>query len=135
MLKKGVPMEKIIPEFLIQKIKRQYSEEETKLILEGLLAEKKTTFRVNRIRSSWQEVAENLKENHIEFSQVDFWEDAFMLEKADEEKIRQLEIYQSGKIYLQNLSAMLPVLALEPQAGENILDMCAAPRRKNGTNC
>jgi len=134
-VKKGVFMEKIIPEFLIQKIKQQYSEEETKLIFEGLLAEKKTTFRVNRIRSSWQEVAKTLEENHIEFSKADFWEDAFILEKADEERIRELELYKNGKIYLQNLSAMLPVLVLNPQARENILDMCAAPRGENFSNC
>ena len=122
-------MKKVIPEFLIEKVKQQYTEEEAKSILEGLLAEKKTTFRVNRIRSNWQEVVKVLEENKIEFSQADFWEDAFILEKEDEEKIKQLELYQSGKIYLQNLSAMLPVLVLNPQEKENILDMCAAPRR------
>jgi 16S rRNA (cytosine1407-C5)-methyltransferase len=35
-----------------------------------------------------------------------------------------------GHIYIQNLSSMLPTLALSPKPGEWILDMCAAPGSK-----
>jgi len=35
-----------------------------------------------------------------------------------------------GYLYLQNASSLLPPLALNPQSGENILDMCAAPGGK-----
>ena len=47
-----------------------------------------------------------------------------------EEEIRKLEIYENGEIYLQSLSSMLPPIILEPKAGENILDMTAAPGGK-----
>ena len=47
------------------------------------------------------------------------------------ERIKELEIYKQGKIYLQSLSSMLPPLVLNPKPQENILDMAAAPRRKN----
>ena len=40
------------------------------------------------------------------------------------------DAFYSGKIYLQSLSSILPVLALDTQAGENILDVCAAPGSK-----
>ena len=46
-------------------------------------------------------------------------------------RIKELEIYKQGKIYLQSLSSMLPPLVLNPKPQENILDMAAAPRRKN----
>lgn len=36
----------------------------------------------------------------------------------------------NGSIYIQNPSSWLPVLALDPVAGESILDMCAAPGGK-----
>lgn len=126
-------MEKIIPEFLIQKISNQYNPEETDLILEGLKKNKKTTFRVNKIKSSVQEIEENLRKNNIQFSKIDFIQDAFILENA--EKIRELDIYIDGKIYMQSLSSMLPVFILEPKERENILDMCSAPRWKNNSNC
>lgn len=37
---------------------------------------------------------------------------------------------EDGKIYIQNAASWLPVLALDPQPGETILDMCAAPGGK-----
>ena len=63
-----------------------------------------------------------------------FYEDAFIVEKSFEEQLKKLEIYGSGKIYIQSLSSMLPVLFLAPKDKENILDMCAAPRRKDNSN-
>lgn len=36
----------------------------------------------------------------------------------------------SGKVFIQNAASWLPVLALEPQQGEVILDVCAAPGGK-----
>lgn len=38
---------------------------------------------------------------------------------------------QAGQLYIQNAASWLPVLTLEPQAGERILDMCAAPGGKS----
>lgn len=40
------------------------------------------------------------------------------------------DAFYSGKIYLQSLSSMLPVLALDPQKADTILDVCAAPGSK-----
>lgn len=127
-------MEKVIPEFLVRRIKEEYPKE-AYLILDGLVADRKTTFRVNRIKSNVQEVIKTLKENKIAFSQANFGENAFILEDDNEEKLRQLDIYENGEIYLQSLSSMLPVIILDPKERENILDMCAAPRWKNFSDC
>ena len=126
-------MEKNIPEFLVNKIREEYNKEEAGLILDGLKKEKKTTFRINRIKSNIDEVKNVLNENNIEFQKVNFFDDAFILKKDYEEKIRKLDIYNDGKIYLQSLSSMMPVIVLEPKEKENILDMCSAPRRKDNS--
>lgn len=123
-------MEKIVPEFLIEKLESQYEKEDVEKIVNGLKEAKKTTFRVNKIKSNVNEIENVLKENNISFSKPDFYEDAFILDENSENKIKSLDIYESGKIYLQNLSAMMPVLVLEPKEKENILDMCAAPGGK-----
>ncbi len=39
-------------------------------------------------------------------------------------------LYAEGAIYLQSLSSMIPALALDPQPGESILDIAAAPGSK-----
>ena len=124
-----------IPEFLIRKINEQYNKEEVEVILEGLRQQKKTTFRVNRIKSTVKDIEQVLHENKIEFSKDSFLEDAFILNEEKEDKLREFDIYKEGKIYLQSLSSMIPVIILDPREKENILDMCAAPRRKNNSNC
>lgn len=128
-------MEKRIPDFLEKKIREEYNENEVELILSGLKADRKTTFRVNRIKATVQEIEKTLRENQISYSKLDGIEDGFIVEKEDEDKIRKMNIYQEGKIYLQSLSSMIPVFVLEPKEKENILDMCAAPRGKDITNC
>lgn len=42
----------------------------------------------------------------------------------DDERIR------NGEVYIQNAASWLPVLALDPRAGDVILDVCAAPGGK-----
>jgi len=40
------------------------------------------------------------------------------------------EEFRTGKIYIQNASSLLPVVALDAKPGELVLDMCAAPGGK-----
>lgn len=44
--------------------------------------------------------------------------------------IKNSEIAEDGSVYVQNAASWLPVLSLDPQPGEHILDMCAAPGGK-----
>lgn len=123
-------MEREIPNFLVEKLNEQYGNDYSEIIIQGLKSEKKTTFRVNRIKSNIAEISNILNENNIEFSKSDFFEDSFIVEKSFEEKIKKLDIYNLGKIYMQSLSSMMPVLVLEPKEKENIFDMCSAPGGK-----
>ena len=128
-------MEKDLHKFLIEKIVDQYGEDVAQEIFNGLQDNKKTTFRLNKVKSNFEEITKALNDNNIDFEKVNFYEDAFIVEKDFEEKLRNLELYNSGKIYMQSLSSMMPVLYLNPKEKENILDMCSAPRRKNNSNC
>ena len=127
-------MEKIIPDFFNKKIQEQYEKEEVEQIIEGLKQDKKTTFRVNLVKSNSDEIAKTLEENGISYEKSEYYDDVFILESNSEEIIKKLDIYQEGKIYLQSLSSMIPVFVLDPKPKENILDMCAAPRWKNFSN-
>lgn len=117
-----------IPEFLVEKLQKQYGKEISQKILEGYNKKRKTTFRVNTLKANVQEVEEILKEKEIKYQKVKWYKEAFIINNAKE--IEELEIYKNGKIYMQSLSSMLPPIVLAPKENEDILDMASAPGGK-----
>ncbi len=121
-------MEGRLPEFLTKMLKEQYGKEMTNEILQSYQVKRKTTFRVNTLKAKTEEIKEILEQNQIKYKTVKWSKEAFILENVTEKEIRNLSIYEEGKIYLQSLSSMLPPIILEPKEGTDILDMAAAPR-------
>ena len=119
-----------IPNFLTKRLERQYGLDIKEEILKGYLKKRYVTFRVNRIKSSVENIEEILRNNNIEFEKVAWFEDAFIVKNSLEKDITKLDIYKNGEIYLQSLSSMLPPIVLDPREGEDILDMAAAPGGK-----
>lgn len=103
---------------------------ETDEILSGLSSLRFTTFRVNTIKSTVNNIKAVLQRENIKFWQPKFSDKAFIIDQTNASKIKELDIFKNGEIYMQSLSSMLPPIVLNPQAGENILDMAAAPGGK-----
>ena len=118
-----------VPQFLVDKLNSQYGNELTNNIINGY-QKKFLTFRINRLKANVEEIEEILKREGFLYKRVAWYEDAFIVENSSEEDIRALSIYQEGKVYLQSLSSMLPVLFLGLKEGESVLDMAAAPGGK-----
>ncbi|MEI3395729.1 MAG: RsmB/NOP family class I SAM-dependent RNA methyltransferase [Clostridia bacterium] len=115
----------------LQKIlEKQYTEEYVTKIMSGYKKTRKTTLRVNTIKSSIEEIKNKLNEANIDYEQVDWSKEAFIIKNADEKIIQEMDIYKNGQIYLQSLSSMLPPIILDPKQGSDILDMAAAPGGK-----
>ncbi len=55
---------------------------------------------------------------------------AFILRSGRLRDLQETDIYKKGEVYVQSLSSMLPPLVLNPQPGERILDLTAAPGSK-----
>lgn len=123
-------MQNPIPQFLIDLLFKQYRQDITKKIIEGYKTQRDVTLRVNTLKSSINEIKQVLKDNKVEFEEVKWNENALIIKNATEQELRNLDIYEEGKIYLQSLSSMIPPIILEPKGGENILDMAAAPGGK-----
>jgi NOL1/NOP2/sun family putative RNA methylase len=123
-------MENRIPEFLKEKLIKQYGEELTDKIIEGYFTKRNLTFRINPLKTTKLAVIQFLNSQNIEYSDVSWYEDAIIIENVDESVIRETDMYKNGEIYLQSLSSMIPPIILEPKDNENILDMAAAPGGK-----
>lgn len=123
-------MKKEIPNFLYEKLLKQYGEELTNKIIEGYSKNRPVTLRINTLKNNIQNVQGILENLGYSAKQVEWYKDALIIEKITESDIRQLDIYNNGEIYMQSLSSMMPVIMLEPKPEENILDMAAAPGGK-----
>lgn len=119
----------MIPETLLQRIRAVYPEHAAK-IEAGLQVRRFVTLRVNRLKLSAEEFAATLTQRRISFERIAYDADAFLLHDVREDAVMGMPEYADGALYLQSLSSMLPPLFLAPQAGENILDMTAAPGGK-----
>ena len=122
-------MEKL-PDFLLTKLNKDYSQEEVIRILEGYKTKRILSFRVNTIKTTAEEIEQELIKNEIEFEKVKWSKEAFVILNKAEKEIQELEMYKNGKIYLQSLSSMLPPIVLNPMPKNDILDMTAAPGGK-----
>lgn len=118
-----------IPVFLYEKLLKQYNNELTNEIISGYI-KKKTTIRINSLKTDINSVMQELNNNKITYQTLPWFENALVLDECLEKQLEELKIYKEGYIYLQNLSSMIPPLVLNPQANEIILDMAAAPGSK-----
>ena len=118
-----------LPIDFINYIDANFGERVVNNILSGMCETRNTTFRVNTLKSSNEEVENFLNANNIEFEKCDFYDSAYIVKKTEKEMLDH-DICKEGKIYLQSLSSMVPPLILDAKPGETILDMTSAPGSK-----
>jgi len=121
----------MLPLLFIERLKKLITDE-NKLneILHSFNLEKKSSLRINCLKSSLSEVSIFFKSKNIQFKEVPFCNHALILENISSADLTELSLYQEGKIYLQSLSSMLPALVLNPDKSDKVLDICAAPGSK-----
>lgn len=117
----------MIPDFLKEQLTNQYGEDLTNQILEGYNKKRKTTLRINTIKTTKENIKKILDKENIKYENVSWYDDALIL--VSDKNIRELDIYKNGEIYMQSLSSMIPPIVLEPTK-EKILDMAASPGGK-----
>lgn len=120
----------MIPSFLKEKILKDYNEEYLKLIEQGYKEERPVTLRINNLKTTKKEILNYLNNHNITYKEVDWYENALIITNVKENIIKELDIYEKGYIYLQNLSSMLPPLFMNLKENTQILDMAAAPGGK-----
>ena len=118
-----------LPIDFINYIDANFGERVVNNILSGMCETRNTTFRVNTLKSSNEEVENFLTANNIEFEKCDFYDSAYIVKKTEKEML-DYDICKEGKIYLQSLSSMVPPLVLDAKPGEAVLDMTSAPGSK-----
>ncbi len=89
------------------------------------------TIRVNTLKTNKKELKEMLKAAGVEVRDGHVSENALHLTKTAD--LSRLEAFRKGLFHVQDESSQLAVKILDPQNGESIMDMCAAPGGKSFT--
>jgi 16S rRNA C967 or C1407 C5-methylase (RsmB/RsmF family) len=98
-------------------------------ILETFLKKKESSFRINFLKTDLVSLRRQLIKEHVHHQELPYPKGAFLL-KDDLRQFQKTSVYMQGWVYVQNVSSMIPVTILDPQNGEEILDLCAAPGTK-----
>jgi len=90
----------------------------------------KSSIRINALSPlGGDEILAQLQAFGAELDPIDWCPGAYHL-LSDKRALAEHDLFQNGHIYIQNASSLIPALALDPQPGDRILDVCAAPGGK-----
>jgi NOL1/NOP2/sun family putative RNA methylase len=85
----------------------------------------------NTLRTSSGQLVDVLEQDGYDLTPLDWQPQAFRVIRRDGcESLGRHWAYQAGWFHIQEASSMIPALVLDPQPGERVLDLCAAPGNK-----
>lgn len=86
--------------------------------------------RVNTLKAEIETTLEQLRNDGLDIQRFSEYNAAFSVPQAQRSQLTHHPLCIEGKVYVQNLSSMLPALLLNPQPDDRILDLTAAPGSK-----
>jgi len=116
------------PDWMMEKWLSEYGEENSIKLCGYFNAKPKISFRVNLLKTGPDSIEKKLNAEKIEYQKSRWLENFYTFTSPVD--LENLDILNQGFIYIQDESTALPVLLLNPQAGETVLDLCAAPGGK-----
>lgn len=120
----------MLPPVFLDRLKNILPSDHLEACLATFAAPQVTSFRVNTLKATREEVLADLERLTININAVVWFENAFWVSEKERTTLLNTPLYKTQKIYIQNLSSMVPPLLLAPEANEEILDLTAAPGSK-----
>lgn len=98
-------------------------------VLATMLSARRSTVRINPLKTDLVTLRRRFIEERVKFQELGFPRGAFILNYPLRD-FQRTAIYCQGLVYVQNVSSMIPPLALMPANQDKVLDLCAAPGAK-----
>lgn len=118
-----------VPAWLISMWQEDYGWENTKIMLEALLKNRRTAVRLNLSKASKEEILASLTGQGVEYSESGISPEVLYLEHYD--YLEGLSAFQSGAITVQDVSSSLVGEIAAPKEGDYCIDVCGAPGGKS----
>lgn len=119
------------PEWLVQLWVQSYGLDCTVKLLQALTGRPPLTARVNTIRNSEGELIEKLKNQNVKAVSITGLNNAIQLEGMG--AVEKNDCFLNGDFHIQDLASQLCCMALNPQPGQRVIDVCSAPGGKTFT--
>ena len=116
-----------MPEWIVRELNKEFDPEKVNEICENSNLKPKITIRINNLKITRNELKKSLQSKEIEVEDG-ILEDFLYLKNV--KNITNLDEYKKGLFTMQDESAGLTALVLNPKEGESILDCCSAPGGK-----
>jgi 16S rRNA (cytosine967-C5)-methyltransferase len=120
------------PEWLVANWQKRWGAEQTACLMEWNNTPPRTFARVNTLKIEPGKLLEQWRVEDVEYDFVrrDWLEENLVFELRSHPPLSNLPSFQAGYFYIQDPSTLLAVRELNPQAGDTVLDLCAAPGGK-----
>lgn len=126
--KQRLSLEYSMPEWLVAEWLERYQTQQTIQMLQWFLKESPLTVRMNERKGSVQKVIQELAKAKVTALPGNLWPEAYILQGID--TLAGLQAFQEGLFQVQDESSMCVARLAGIQAGDQILDVCAAPGGK-----
>lgn len=121
-------------EFMMSLLMKIFPLEELKKYLEASDTERPLTIRTNTLKTRRKDLAQDLINLGINVDPIE-WSNVGLIVYDSPVPIGATATYLAGHYILQGAGSFLPVMALQPQPNERILDLSAAPGGKTTHIC
>jgi len=127
----GTEASEQVPDWIHDRIANQWGEERCRPLLAAFDAPLPLSFRVNTLRATITEVQRSLAAEGWETRQSTIYGGALIVTtRSGDKKLHELSAFERGLIFVQDEASTAVVPLLNPQPGELIVDLCAAPGGK-----
>lgn len=117
------------PEWLVRRLLDILGDEETEAYLRMNNEIVPTTIQTNLLKTTSEELAEELKRSGVQVSAHAWMPNCFEVSGTGD--LEQLAAFKEGKFMVQDAAARLVAVIAAPQPTDRVLDVCAAPGGKS----
>lgn len=118
------------PKWLIQRWVKQWGKETTETILKANNEAPDLTLRINPLKSTSEALRKVLEAEGVELEESALLKEAMLVKRLGKQSIEEMTTFKTGQFSVQDSSSMLVGHVVDPQPGQLVMDVCAAPGGK-----